>query len=195
MADEEKEFEIKDIRKTDDIETVIEQRAGVGLRDGTTPVGKKFAWFGGTPFELFGPVSISKDPLTIFAMFQDKDEVRVYAIVAMKDGQAPPKEVPPYQRFTLSKHAGALVYTEVFPGSVEEPLSGLETFIDQIVLELQKLTAVDEAADAQDRLDRALEALEAEDLDAVMKILKDEEDDDDPKPNGKPVLAPPPPAP
>lgn len=181
-------MEIKDIKKTDDIETVIEERAGVGLRDGTTPVGKKFGWFGGTTFELFEAVPISKDPLAIFALFHDANEVRVYALAT----GAPSKDVAPYQRFTLSKHAAALAFTEVFPGSKEEPLSGLETFIDQIVLELQRLTAVDEDVEAQDRLDRALEALEAKDLDAVGKILRDEEDEEDAKPNGQAVVSPPP---
>lgn len=195
MAEEEKELAIADIRKTNDIETVIEQRAGVGLRDGTTAVGKKFGWFGGTTFTLFEGVPISKDPLTIFAMFQDHDEVRVYAIVVPKDGQPPPKDVAPYQRFTLSKHAAGLVYTEVFPGSLEEPLSGLETFIDQIVDELRKHAGIDEENEAQDRLDRALEALEAQDLDAVMKILKGEDEEDDPKPNGKLAATATPPAP
>jgi hypothetical protein len=184
--EEEKILELKDIKEIDDIELVISQRAGIGLRDGDVPVGKKFAWFGGTKFELFQPLSITDDPIVIFAMFQDVNEVRIYALLALKKGSAPPKDCAPYQRFTLSKLAAGLVYTEVFPDAKGEPLLGLDTFINAIVSELQKLQAPDAGLEAQDRLDRALEALEADDLDAVMKILKDEEDEDEaPKPNGQ----------
>lgn len=192
-------MEIKDIKTTDDLIEAIEERAGIGLYDGSVPLGKKFAWFDKKVFELFQPIPLTELPLAVFAMFNDPDEVRVYAIINIKEGFKPTPEIaeqmktmPPYQRFTLSKHH-ASVFIDVFPATPEEPLTGQETYVNAIVGELQKLAiSEDEGADAIDVLERMREAVAAGKIDEALAILKEDEDEP-PKPaspNGATAASP-----
>jgi hypothetical protein len=177
-------MDIQSIKTTNDLVEAIEERAGVGLRDGSVPLGQKYAWFDGKMFELFKQLPITKQPLAVFAMFQMQDEVRIYAVINAKEPPADP--IVPYQRFSLSRR-NATVFIDVFPGTEEEPLLGLETFVNCIVEDLQELAETNEAAEAVETLARLREVLEKGDLNGALAILKENEnEEDEPAPESSP---------
>lgn len=171
------------IHTLDDIQTEIEERAGVSLDNGTVPVGFKFAWNDGTKthtIQFRKPIPLTKHPMVLFAMFHDSDEVRLYGVLAPPDGWKPSKDDPPqpFTRYTLSKH-GPNTFVEVFPGTKEDPKYGLECFMNLIVEELGVLAADDEGDEAIDLLDRVRVLLANGKRDEALALLEEDEEEEE----------------
>lgn len=83
----------------------VEEMSGVSLQN--MPVGRQFGWYDKRLFAVGEPIPL-KPSLVAFAMFQDEDEVRVYA--TMIQGAAGEPQAP--HRFTLSKR-GPTVFIEL----------------------------------------------------------------------------------
>jgi hypothetical protein len=120
-----------------DIWNDIEEQSGVDTSE--LPRGVFFVWFPAgfndkgqpnapTKFEVGKPVP-SKPVLTVFALFQDDQSVRVYALANANQQSDPP---PPH-RYTLSK-ISPTIFTEVM---------GLTVFKEEIAVELIRLAGQD----------------------------------------------------
>lgn len=176
-------MDISKIVTLDDIQTEIEERAGVSLDNGTVPVGFKFAWNDGTKthtIKFRQPIPLTKHPIVALAMFHDADEVRIYGVLAPPESYKLPKDDPPqpFTRYTISKR-GPNTFVEVFPGTPEDPKYGLECFMNLIVEELGVLAADDEGDEAIDLLDRVRVLIARGDKEAALALLDEEAEEEE----------------
>jgi hypothetical protein len=181
------------IQSAQDLWRMAEEEAGVVL--GEVPIMIKYLWFptpqsGGKNPTLFevgvdekgNPKEIPLKPgFIVFGMFEDADEVRVYALATSpQDAQGKPN--PPH-RITLSKHA---------------PVAGVAimaigVFVSAIADELLMLAGIDPDDDDDDDDDDEPEDGEDEEQDE--NEPEDENDlpldESDPPPNGGGEAPPP----
>lgn len=164
------------IRDVAELWKAVEASAGVSLGD--VPILTKYLWFptpqsGGTLPTIIEmgssdgaePAEIPVKPgFIVFGMFQDTDEIRVYALAkATKDANGRPN--PPH-RLSLSKHA-PIIGVEIM---------ALEVFIDEVANELREASSStsDEIAALEAENDALKAALDPKTVARILAELEQE---------------------
>lgn len=147
----------------------VQETAGVELSE--VPILAKYLWFPTPQSGGIAPTIIEmgeneipvKPGYVVFAMFQDTDEVRVYALATTVTDKA--GKPNPATRLTLSKHQ-AIIGVEIM---------ALDVFIEEVANELEML-APDEGPDEEEE--------EEEDEEGEGEEGEDEPEPDAVTPNG-----------
>jgi hypothetical protein len=170
-------MEISDIKTTSDI--IKFACLTVGTQPSKLPVGKSVGWFGGKAFKINEAVPLpGLERLTVQAMFQNENEVRVYACELIEEGKPQPKpeEQIGFHRITLSK-VGAVPYVEFLE---------LEPYALHMVNEFRMLDEdLNETEDALTLLEEARALIAEGKPDEAIELLR--EDDDAPESEKKPA--------
>lgn len=159
------------IRSAQDLWKAAEDEAGISLSE--VPITVKYLWFptpqsGGKAPTLFEVGAVNDDgsakeiPIKpgfiAFGMFEDTDEVRVYALAKTPtDAQGKPN--PPH-RITLSKHAPvagvAIMALDVFIGAVADELLALAGGDDEGDIDLDEPEDGDQGDDQEPEQEQEL---------------------------------------